>query len=220
MFKTQSWIGIPSPDKLLVGRTPESLRAPYHSTFDTQDWDKTTLRGSPLDTPTKSRRSNLSSRRLEDLFGNPVTPESKKKSKSVAFDLEPKPTTLIEQLNAKFSTLQSPSKAAALEDDDGFISDENVVPFRNLQPSHTLTTKSLPVTPTKSLLHDESYTNNSPFSTSPIVRGYNSLHTTPQHVARLGQKARQIEIMKNVPREMLIDMEALRTGETRSLFSF
>jgi hypothetical protein len=113
--------------------------------------------------------------------------------------------------------LQSPSKIAALEDDDGFISDENVVPFRDIPPSHTLTTKSLPVTPTKSLLDRDAYANSSPFSTSPFVRGYNSLHTTPQHVARLGQKARQIDIMKNVPREMLINMEALRTGKKRLL---
>jgi hypothetical protein len=41
------------------------------------------------------------------------------------------------------------------------------------------------------------------------------LNTTPKYVALLGQQARQIEIMKNVPREMMINMQELRTGQYR-----
>lgn len=213
VFNTQSWIGIPFPDVDLVGGSSTSLRAPYHSTFDTQEWDKTTLHGSPLETPSKSKRSNLSSRQFEDLFGNPVTPESKKKVKSVAFDLAPEPRTLIDQLNAKFSNLQSPSKASTAKVEEGCTEDDDAVPFRNIPPDHKSTTKSLPVTPTRSLLEREARGRIAPFSASPIGRGFSSLHTTPEHVARHGQRARQIEIMKNVPREMLIDMDALKTGE-------
>lgn len=212
VFKTQSWIGIPFRDVDLVGGNPTSLRAPYHSTFDTQEWDKEMLQGSPLATPTKSKRSNLSSRRFKDLFGNPVTPESKKKVKSVAFDLAPEPRTLIEQLNAKFSNLQSPSEARPAKVEGGWTEDEDAVPFRNIPPNHKYTTKSLPVTPTRSFLEREARARSTPFSASPSGQGSSSLHTTPEHVARLGQRARQIEIMKNVPREMLIDMDALRTG--------
>ncbi|GHJ85010.1 hypothetical protein NliqN6_1412 [Naganishia liquefaciens] len=212
VFKTQSWIGVPFPEVDLVDGRPHSLRAPYHSMLQTQEWDKTTLQGSPLETPTKSKRSNLSTRRVEDLFGNPVTPESKKKVKSVAFDLAPEPKTLIEQLNIKFSNLKGPSEADVVNVKEAWVEDEEAVPFRDIPPRQTFTTKSLPVTPTKSLLDREAQPDVAPFSVSHLNRGFDSLHTTPEHVARLGQRARQIEIMKNVPRAMLIDMEALRTG--------
>lgn len=243
VFRTQSWIGKPSP------RSPESgsrhshdpFRAPYHTPtpirpsrlhsetspgLEPFQWDKATESESPLQTPTKNRPSNIS-RRLDDLYGTPITPERKKKT--VEFNLQPKPTTLIEQLNAKFANLHSPFVEPAYDHGERQYSDEeDVKPFRDDRTlRYNMKTSSLPATPYKT-----SNANN--FSDSPTgipqgleayksfptpspIRQPYSLHTTPQHVARIAREARQVEIMKNVPKDMMLDMEALRTGRSRRI---
>lgn len=241
VFLTQTWIGMPSPRNHLTGsgEYQDRFRAPYHTPTKARpsnmqnrtspvpepfEWDRPTGFESPLETPTKNRPSSIS-RRLDDLYGVPITPESKRKTKTVEFDLQPKPSTLIEQLNAKFANLHSPFAESAYDHVERDYSDEeDVKPFRDDPSSrYNLKTSSLPVTPSKTLSsHDSSSWHRgaahgpgaiSSFPTPSPIRQPYSLHTTPQHVARIGRQARQVEIMKNVPKDMMLDMEALRTGE-------
>lgn len=240
VFQTQTWIGIPRSHVNEYGEYLTRFRAPYYTptkvrpsnlptrsspTLEPLEWGKATKFDSPLETPTKNKSSNTS-RRLDDLFGVPITPESKRKTKTVEFDLRPKPSTLIEQLNAKFANLHSTFAEPAYDYVEGDYSDEEeeVKPFRDESSSpYNMKISSLPATPAKTL-STYSYSSlprdgaiasrsTSSFPTPSPIRGLQSLHTTPQHVARIGRQARQVEIMKNVPKDMMLDMEALRTGE-------
>jgi len=131
--------------------------------------------------------------------------------------------TLIEQLNEKFSRLHGLDEGTTLQDDLKWVAEETVKPFGPPLPSQSLLfeSTSLPVTPRKSLSKEIS--SQQPFAMSSLgssplrqsTRQDYSLNTTPKYVALLGQQARQIEIMKNVPREMMINMQELRTGQYR-----
>ncbi|KAJ9117572.1 hypothetical protein QFC22_004422 [Naganishia vaughanmartiniae] len=232
VFKTQSWIGLSSShadsSPKCSGLSP--LRAPFTTTPDDRPfrqvaasslldtptkWNETTVLDSPFDTPTKARLPK-SAGRLYDISSLSPFATSPSKDLSTSSELRSTSMTLIEQLNAKFAKLHSFEVDRTLQDSPKWVDEEHVKPFGPALPSQRLLFEcaSLPVTPRKSFPKQSS----TPQAFAPSPRGQQSkqsysLNTTPKYVAQLGQQARQIEIMKNVPREMMINMQELRTGQ-------
>ncbi|KAJ9098275.1 hypothetical protein QFC21_004604 [Naganishia friedmannii] len=234
VFKTQTWIGLSSTESPSKSAGLSPLRVPFAISSDDRPfrqvstsslldfpnkWNETTVFDSTFDTPTKTMASR-SAGRHDDISGLSSFTTSPGEKLSSSSDMRPTNLTLIEQLNAKFARLHSIEEDTTLQHDLKWVDEGNVKPFGPALPSHRLLLEStsLPVTPRKSL--PKELNSPQPFALSPLgssplcqpTRQSYSLNTTPKYVAHLGQQARQIEIMKNVPREMMINLHELRTG--------
>ncbi|KAJ9110244.1 hypothetical protein QFC19_001647 [Naganishia cerealis] len=241
VFKTQTWICATSShaDPFSTASKLDSHRAPFtiptderafrqisdsSSLLDSPEWNRTTVFGTPFTTPSKTRLPSSTERLAGSSENCPFTAAVPQSDLNMTSDLRTTSMTLIEQLNEKFSRLHNIEEDATLQGEPKWVHNE-VTPFGPPPTSHSLfETSSLPITPRKSNPAEPSSPR--PFTlssleSSPVrqaTRQSYSLETTPKYVAQLAQKARQIEIMKNVPREMMINIQALKTGQ--SLFCY